>query len=279
MKPKWLIEDFEGDSSLDPLIAEVQSQGFDVKIIDYLPFESGTYDQFSDEDCVIFYGSLNLANQLQREKPWIPGPICNFKNLSCLTYYSHWGHTELFNDDYIMLPLLEVSRKREDVYGQFGIDDCIFMRPDSGAKTFYGNIYPLGELDREIDTMRGYAGKDLDEILVIVSTPKFIENEWRIVVVAGEGPIAASRYKKKSVLSVQEGAPDEAMNIAYSLSKDPWQPDKIYVVDVCEGYDGFWFLEVNSFSCSGLYACDVAPVVKAASRIAIEEWEEYNTAH
>ena len=137
MDVKWLIEDFEGDGTLDPLIAEVEAQGMQCDVVNYVPFQSGKYNHYSDTDCVIFYGSLNLAKQLQREKPWVPGPICNFKNLRCLSYYSHWGQ-HLFNKDYIMLPLLELSRRREEIYKQFGVDDCIFMRPDSGAKTFYG---------------------------------------------------------------------------------------------------------------------------------------------
>lgn len=275
MKTKWLIEDYEGDGSLDAFIAEVKSQGMEYDVIKYFPFECGEYNNFHNDDCVIFYGSLNLAAQLQRQKPWIPGPICNFKNLHCLAYYSHWGHY-LFNNDYIMLPLLELSRRRNEIYEQFGIDDCIFMRPDSGSKAFCGNIYPMDELDHELKLMDGYASRDLDDIMVVVSSPKVITREWRIVVVPGYGPIAASQYKKDNILDEQEGAPVEVMDIAKELSMEIWQPDKIYVIDVCESNGEFGFLEANSFSCSGLYKCDLSAVVSAASDVAANEHMEYN---
>lgn len=274
MEVKWLIEDFEGDGGLDPLIEEVKSQGMRCEVVSYVPFQGGKYDHYSDDDCVIFYGSLNLASQIQREKPWVPGPICNFKNLCCLSYYSHWGR-HLFNKDYIMLPLLELSRRREEIYKQFGVDDCIFMRPNSGAKTFYGNVYPLDELDSEINLMDSYAGLPLDEILVVVSSPKPIDKEWRVVVSAKYGAIASSLYKGNGEITSKEGCPSGVLDVANRISAEEWQPDKMYTVDVCESNGKFYFLEVNSFSCSGLYKCDPKPIVTEASRIALEEWQEY----
>ena len=174
-----------------------------------------------------------------------------------------------------MLPLLELSRRREEIYKKFGIDNCIFMRPNSGAKTFYGNVYPIDELDSEIKLIDGYANQDLDDILVVISSPKIIDREWRIVVAAGYGPISASQYKEGDKLKEEEGCPMEVLDVAYKIAKEEWQPDKIYTVDVCESGGEFSFLEVNSFSCSGLYKCPPKNIVKVASEIAIKEWKEY----
>lgn len=274
MEVKWLVEDYEADGSLASLIEEIKSQGMECDVIDYVPFQAGEYDNYSDESCVVFFGSLNLASQLQRQKPWIPGPICNFKNLSCLAYYSHWGHY-LFNHDYIMLPILEVSRRRKEIYKKFGIDECIFMRPNSGAKAFCGNVYPLEELDWELKQVSSCAGKEMDDIMAIVSSPKVIDREWRLVVEAGNGPISASQYKKNGKLDEEEGCPRGAFDVAYEIAKEEWQPDKIYTVDVCESGGEFSFLEVNSFSCSGIYKCPPRNIVKTVSEIAAREWKEY----
>ncbi|HUS50838.1 MAG TPA: DUF4343 domain-containing protein, partial [Candidatus Paceibacterota bacterium] len=81
MKPKWLIEDYDHDSSIESLKSEVRSQGMDLEVVKYEPWESGTFNQYPNEDCVIFYGTLNLARQLQKQKGWIPGVYCNFQNL------------------------------------------------------------------------------------------------------------------------------------------------------------------------------------------------------
>jgi len=274
MEVKWLIEDFEGDVKLDSLIAEIKKQGMECDVVNYTPFESGEYNKFKDDDCVVFYGSLNLARQLQREKPWIPGSYCNFKNFKCVKYYSHWGKY-LLNDDYIMLPLMEFSRKRDYYYEKKGIDNCIFMRPDSGAKTFQGAVYPKDELDFELKTIEGYAGLPLDEILVVISSPKIIKKEFRIVVVDGK-PISSSQYKKDGKLDVKEECPVDAWLLAQEIANSEWSPDTAYTLDICKSDGEYFLLEINSFSCSGLYGCAVEPIVKCISKIAASEWKEYN---
>jgi hypothetical protein len=40
------------------------------------------------------------------------------------------------------------------------------------------------------------------------------------------------------------------------------------MLDVCDSEDGLRVVELNSFSCSGLYDCDLAAVVAAASACA-----------
>jgi hypothetical protein len=52
-----------------------------------------------------------------------------------------------------------------------------------------------------------------------------------------------------------------------------WRPDELFMFDVCEANEGLRLVELNSFSCSWLYACDFAPVVEAASRLAKESRE------
>lgn len=274
MDVKWLVEDFEGDGTLDPLILEIKSQGMQCEVVNYTPFQGGEYNQYFNEDCVVFYGSLNLARQLQREKPWVPGPICNFKNMCCKTYYSYWGKY-LFNQDYIMLPMLEIKRRREEIFKQFGIDDTIWIRPDSGSKTFAGQTVPLEFLDREFDLFGNYAGKPIDEIIAIISSPKKIDKEWRIVVAHQYGVVASSLYKEDGKLKEAEGSPSGVIEIANRIAMEDWQPDKMYTVDVCESNGKFYFLEANSLSCSGFYACSVKPIVEIASKIALKEWKDY----
>ena len=276
MDVKWLVEDFEGDGTLDPLIAEIKLQGMQCEVVNYTPFQGGEYNQYSDEDCVVFYGSLNLARQLQREKPWVPGPICNFKNLCCKTYYSYWGNY-LFNQDYIMLPMLEIKRRREEIFKQFGIDDTIWIRPDSGAKTFAGQIVPLEFLDKDFDLFGSYAGKPIDEIIAVISSPKVIEKEWRIVVV-DKKVRAYSQYKKDGKLDISSEWDDDTYNAwhyAYKIAKEEWQPDIAYTLDICKSNGKYYLLEANSFSCSGLYSCDFNPIVYSVSKAALKEWKDY----
>jgi hypothetical protein len=52
-----------------------------------------------------------------------------------------------------------------------------------------------------------------------------------------------------------------------------WRPDPIFMLDICEAEERFWLVEINGFSCSWLYACDLAAVVREASRLASECWK------
>jgi len=276
-KVKWLIEDYEHDSSLEPLMAQIKKQGMELEVVKYEPWESGTFNQFEDEDCVVFYGTLNLGRQLQREKKWIPGVYCNFKNLCCKTYYSYWGKY-LFNQDYIMLPMLEIKRRREEIFEQFGIDDTIWIRPDSGAKAFTGQTVPLEFLDKEFKLFGDYAGKPIDEIIAIISSPKVINREWRMVVV-DKKVRAYSQYKKDGKLDISDKWDDDTYNAwhyAYKIAQEEWQPDIAYTLDICLSNGKYSMLEANSFSCSGLYKCDPDPIVNSVSEAALKEWKEYN---
>jgi hypothetical protein len=44
------------------------------------------------------------------------------------------------------------------------------------------------------------------------------------------------------------------------------------MLDVCESGDRLSLVELNSFSCSWLYECDLAAVVAEASRLAERNW-------
>ena len=274
MKPKWLIEDYEHDSSLEPLMDEIKSQGMELEVIKYEPWESGEFNQYSNDDCVIFYGTLNLGRQLQREKGWVPGVYCNFQNLSCITYYSYWGKC-LLNKDYIMLPMMEIKRRENYIFDTFGVDNCIFIRPNSGAKPFTGQILKREEIDKEFNLFESYAGKPLDQIITIISSPKKIDKEWRCIVV-DKKVVAFSRYMKDGKLNIKREIDTDAFCFADKIAKEEWQPDIVYTLDICKSNEEYSLLEVNSFSCSGLYESNPEPIVKEVSIIALKEWKEYN---
>jgi hypothetical protein len=273
MKVKWLIENYDRDISILNLKKEIEKQGMEVKMCDYHPFSSGAYDQYKDEDCVVFYGTLNLGRQLQRQKVWVPGVYCNFKNLCCLTYFSYFGKY-LLNKDYTMLPMLEIQRRRDEIFDKYGVDNCIFIRPDSGAKTFTGQVIKKEELDKDIKAFANYAAKPIDEILLIVSSPKVIESEYRFVII-DKKVVTGSQYIKNGKIYNSKKYPVEAEELAFKIAQEKWQPDIAFTLDICKSDGEYHLLECNSFSCSGLYKCLLEPVVKAISEAALKEWLEY----
>ncbi len=91
------------------------------------------------------------------------------------------------------------------------------------------------------------------------------------LVVAGDEMIAASQYAEHGAKSVAAGCPDAALKFVRNvLAAVKWRPDELFMLDVCEAEDGLRLVELNSFSCSWLYACDLERAVETASRLAME---------
>lgn len=280
----WLIEDGPFEEELEPLIAEIDQQGHSHKLIKYQPFASGIYEDLYPQDaCVIFYGSINLARQLQRETPWIPGPLVNFQNYKCSTYYAHWGK-HLLNSDYIMLPYSELCRRRHEICKKFGHlrpeESYLFIRPDDGVKSFGGHVVSEKDFQRLEGPVGGYAKPDT---LVIASSPKGIYHEWRIVI-CDRKAISGCQYMFAERLSLSPEVPDAVWDMANEIASSEWQPDRMYVLDIANWgsspvqssekfYGDLFLVEANSFSCAGLYCSDMKPIVEHASKVALEEWK------
>jgi len=272
-KTKWLIERYEDTSFINNLIEEVSKQCPDFKVVDKYCGNDIDLSFFSPDDCVVFYGTIFLGNFLKRYSTWIPGVIYNNINFECLTYYSHFGKY-LLNQDYLMIPLSELYRRKEEIYNKFSIDNNVFIRPNSGNKTFCGGIYPYNSLSSEFGNIKELGSLPIDRILVIVSSPKLIEKEWRVVVV-DRNIVSYSLYKKYNEVIEEKCCEDGAIRLVNNIIKEKWQPDKAYSIDICLSNGEYKLLEINSFSHSGFYACDAKRIVKEVSDCAYQEWEEY----
>ncbi len=268
MNVKWLIEDWDEDNNYQRLVDEVKRQGYDYEHITYHPMESGNYDRFSSDECVVVQASLNLAGQLMRDKKWVPGPWLNLKQYECIYYYAHLGEY-LFNDNYIILPRDEFKRTHKKWFSNLGVEGYLFIRPSSGFKTFTGKLFNEKHFEKDWEWVEEFTDP---ESLVIITTPKDIKAEWRFV--AAEGKIiAGSMYRLNGASKYKREWPDKAIDLATSVAKK-FRPDPVYCVDICQGADDeCYLLEIGSFSCAGIYSCDVEPIVKAVSELALQEWE------
>jgi hypothetical protein len=221
---------------------------------------------------------LNLIRQLQRQKPWVPGSFCTLPNFQCSKYYTHFGKY-LLNDEYLMMPLAEVKRRKEKLflpYHQGGLspdgnDPQFFVRPSTGFKSFTGQIVRASHFDADYETISGY-GADPEE-LVVVAGPRRIVGEWRFIVCEHK-VIAGSQYKPHMQSLALSPTDKCAKELAQKIAAEEWQPDPMWSIDICKTSSGFSLLEINSFSCSGFYCCDVEPIVREASRLALQDWQE-----
>jgi hypothetical protein len=279
MKCHWILEEDVFDEGLDNLTAALEENENPYQFVKYYKvMEDLSYryrdpfEFYPDEQPVVFYGSLNLAKFLQHKTEFVPGAICNLENFKYTVYAGHYADL-LLNSDYVCLPLREAIRQQHLLFKIFSGEDygCVFVRPDSGDKPFAGAIF-----DREhfnLDTF-GYKFSFYDpDIPIIISSAKTIGREFRYFV-SDKTILATSEYgRHHGRASLDLPLPYEF--VRHVLNSLDWSPDKVYTMDIVETKHGWKITELNSFSCSGMYACDPKPIVEAISKLAEQEYE-YN---
>jgi hypothetical protein len=277
MKASWLLETDVFHENLKEMVKEIKQQGMRVEIASYLATTSDkTYlNLFDENDCVIYYGSLNFANQVKREAKWIPGVYYNKKAFNCSSYYPELAQVvPVINAwKYVMLPYADLLRQEKFLFETLGEDGCVFVRPDSGAKPFTGQLVKREEWKRDVNYMSFYGTQPAD--ICVVSAPRNIEAEWRFVVIEGR-VITGSQYKLDDKVNVECDYPPEALELADKAAAN-YSPDPVWCVDVCRTRLGnYYLLEIGCFSCAGLYACNLPTVVREVSAAALREWKDIN---
>lgn len=270
MKPTWLIERGVYRNDAARVKDEVERQGMQCAEVDYFPGRKTPDDlrgcpALPDNACVVLWGTLPLMQQLQIQHTWIPGGWCHLQNLDCSTYYRQFGPW-LLNNQHAMLTGVEATRQEQQLFEQFGRDE-LFVRPSGVHKLFTGKVVYRDDFRDAIAPAR------YDPLtLVVVAPPQEIAREWRLIIV-GDVVVAASQYRDQGAISIATGCPEEVARFAAEiLNSVRWRPDRAFMMDVCESDGRLHILELNSFSCSAWYACDVAAVVRAASEAAQAEW-------
>lgn len=281
MKCKWLFDSDMLKSSYHKNITEIcDALGYEYEILKYIPHANAfgvdpfvDAPTFKESECVVAYGSIEFLNSIgYYNKSYIPTAYMQNEMLSCRTYLPHIPSEYLLNDEYIMLPYGEFKRRKEKVFDLFNTNK-LFLRPDSGFKTFAGTTIHVDDFDYEINTLEKLTSV-LDNTIILISKIKRIKKEFRIVV-GDKKVIASSQYRSNDKLSMVEGAPDGALELAFKIVNLEWQPDLVYTVDVAELEDGtFKVIELNSFSAAGFYACNIEDIIKGISAIAEKEYYE-----
>lgn len=275
MQPKWLIETTGIPEDVQPIFEALENQNIEYKEIDkHFIFTRGVDDIhkiYNEDECVIFFGTLESAKRIRRVAKWIPGVYYNVQALNCDHYYPHIG-SRLLNRDYIMLPYGDLIRQKEFLYEHLGEDRAIFLRPNRGDKLFTGKVFHKEDFEKEIELLN-YNQIDPQE-LIVASKPINLEKEWRFVCVKSE-IITGSSYKENNVVGSEAGYPDEALQLATEVAK-MYDPDPCWIIDICKTKSGrYAVVEVGCFSCAGLYKCDREVIVKEVSKAALGEWQSY----
>lgn len=196
-----------------------------------------------------FYGSTHLIPQIDKKTKWLY--FCTLNNYTCHKYYPVF-RKYILNKDYYLLPLNELAEiKSARAFGY-----KVFIKPDRGFKSFNGMVVNLeDEWQEDIN---------ITSDLVLVSSPKEIKEEYRFVV-CGTEIIDGCMYKPDQCKIKNSSITDYAKNIA---ALDVYNPDPMFTMDIALTDGGPKLLEINSFSCAELYACDLEKVITKANKVA-----------
>ena len=276
IKCKWCIENFTDSDDYRDLIAAVKDSGrycFVIGRHNHFDFDPSG---FNENDCVIVQGSIQMTKNIGTRLPQgcFPVAYSTWQNYLCSTYYPKFSNL-LFNDKHEFTTLKNLKENKFYFYEKFGKEALIFVRPDSGEKTFQAQLLDLQDFDRFWEN--GIQSSAMDEDIIIVSTPKKINGEWRFVCSKYNGGeiIAASTYQYQGKRTCIPSAPFGATEFVHNVLDVKWFPDSIFCVDVFQDGDGtYWLGELTSFSSAGLYATNKVNVVARVSEIVEMEYVE-----
>ncbi|AMV23065.1 hypothetical protein VT84_01545 [Gemmata sp. SH-PL17] len=260
--PVWLIESGVYGSEIEPFAAEVRRQGMECRFVTYREIVKGP-PPLPPGSCAITYGTYPTVRHAILRLGWTPGGWCSPENLDCTAYYPHFADF-LLNQRHEIITGAGAIREKERLFHTFGRNGYVFARPTSVHKLF------VGRLIAEDDFETAPAPTRYDpETKIVVAGPRELGAEWRLVVAHNE-VIAANRYAEGGTRSVAAGCPNEVLTFANAMFETVgWRPDDVFMLDVCESTDGLRLVELNSFSCSWIYACDLVSIIRATSQCAI----------
>lgn len=272
MHPTWLIEaGVYGDEAL-PLLDEVRRQGMAAEFVPHQSLRKGSApiiggQPLVPEGCVLGYGTFPFAQQILLHHRWLPGAWCSAENLDCARYFVYFGRY-LLNQHYAIMPGIEAIRQRDWLFNVFGRDERVFARPTSCHKLFVGRC-----IDRETFAAALAPTRYDPTSLVVIAAPQSISREWRAVVI-GDRIVSGSQYAIGGERAITAEFPTEVRAFADSmLSEVRWRPDPAFMLDVFESAGQLWLVELNSFSGSWLYRCELQAVVSAASKLCERIWQ------
>jgi len=280
MKAKWLIESdsfwWGQPNRFTPALEKLK---VDSKIIKFKP-EGDYQDHFEKDSIVILKGSLEFVKQIEKIGRYKLAFWDGIDKFKCSVYYSYYGEYMANGYDYCFLPLEELRRKIQEVISRYG--NNFFIRPDSGGKEFTGHVVGnmmANEFDPTFtaierkehnltvlnNKLKKYSYGNLSpEELVMITFIKKIDEEYRFFIVDRE-VIAGSTYMENGSHEEKTEYPKEAFELAERIAKIEWRPAVAFAVDVCKINGTYKVLEINSFNCSDIYACDPEAIIQKAS--------------
>ena len=252
----------------------IRSNGYEVVVVQRN--DNGSYPDVvaRPEQCSVLFGSHEFVRALTPGGRFQPGGLGVNQNTQATAYMSNLPLEWFLNrfSDFMTwgmfkwrLANLPGSLPWNDVTGK------LFIRPNSGFKTFAGTVLDLNkDLALDVKTIDELTGVS-PETLIMVNHAAPLDGEFRFVI-ADRKVVAGSEYRWDGKLDVRRDWPQSCWDLAQKVAEHEWQVDIAYTCDVALLDGEPRIVELNGFSCAGLYACDLDLVVQGVSGAALREW-------
>ena len=261
----WIVESYDDD--VRNLGLTLSKLNVPWKYVGYIPLQSDiTKNWMGLEGKRFYYGSVQGVNCVQRKYPDI-STIASFDNFTYL-YTDAFLSYYLLNEDYFARPI--GSLRFDDFMDAMCYAQDIFIRPNSGKKVFPGQLlHSKNTFSDLIDTWN----LQPTDVVIVNFKPSKIQREWRLVIdntindhtlCHTRSVICSSQYKKDGELFLEAGAPAEVISYAETVLSDcpDYDPDPFFTLDIGEVNGKLYVIEANALSCSGLYACELDPLIE-----------------
>lgn len=269
MKAKWIVDTSILEGRLNNHLTEViKAQGHELFEVAYFKGVDLPHIPFDPQDCVVIYGSHQFNRAIGPTR-FRPGSLGLTERTNVSTYLSNLPLEWFLNSDGVFTTWAQFKERKDFWYELVG-GDQIFVRPNSGFKTFTGLVIPSHDWEHELNCMDQLTSV-MPETLIVVARPKELIGEFRFVI-ADHKVLTGSEYRWDNKLDIRIDYPIECYELARQVAEHDWQPDVAYTCDVALTPNGPRVVELNSFCCAGLYACDLEKVVKGVSDVALKEW-------
>ncbi len=263
--PTWIIEKDSFPDQENKMIEEINKNGNE-----YILEDINKIQPFKKNGCIITYGSIKFIEKISKitensKYKYTPLHYSNFVKYD-YSYYFNSLKNILLNDNVIFTT---ISVFKKNISNFFKKNNELFLKSNSSKKKFPGISLKKENAIEELERYSKIYETNENEVIVI-SNYKKIKREWRFVVGNGEiidGCLYASYDVSFDLNLYLEEAKKYANSILNTLSCVSF--DNVYTLDVCILFDKtFHVVEINSFSCAGLYDCDMNKIIKNVSKIA-----------
>lgn len=260
----WILqENLFKETEWETLVKTLQRFNLPYTVHKVIPFVGELVpDVIVSSPKVICFGSYSLRHAAKKHG-WTPG-VYDVGDKPFQLQRDHWGE-DMLNYDSVIVQFQHAR-----------ITEPSFMRPVNDTKVFPGRVVEPDELtewQHKVIELKEDTGTSLQaDTAVQICSIKEIYAEYRFWIVRGQ-IITASLYKRGRKVFYSSDV-DERFYQFVQRCIQRWQPDRAFVIDVCETPDGIKIVEINTINSAGFYAANVLELVYALEEMerASERW-------